>query len=65
VAEIKDQKLESKNKILEGFEAILWQHEYDHLLGILFVDHIKRDGGKFYLWKEGEDKKVVDINTII
>lgn len=63
--EIKDQKLESKNKILEGFEAILWQHEYDHLLGILFVDHIKRDGGKFYLWKEGEDKKVVDINTII
>jgi peptide deformylase len=47
-----------------GFEAILWQHEYDHLLGILFVDHIKEDGGKLYLWK-GEEKKKISIDEVL
>jgi peptide deformylase len=27
---------------LEGFPAIVLQHEYDHLEGILFIDHISR-----------------------
>ncbi len=27
---------------LEGFPAIVVQHEYDHLDGILFIDHISR-----------------------
>lgn len=52
------------SEILEGFEAIVWQHEKDHLDGILFVDHIKRDGGKFYFWEE--DKKVpMDVSDIL
>lgn len=41
-------KLVTKTKKLGGFEAIVWQHESDHLEGIVFIDHIKRDGGKFY-----------------
>ena len=47
-------KLVTKNGKLGGFEAIVWQHEADHLDGILFVDHIKRDGGKFYKWVDKE-----------
>lgn len=30
------------DEILEGFEAIIAQHEYDHLDGRLFIDHIGR-----------------------
>lgn len=37
-------------KILEGFGAIIFQHELDHLDGILFVDHIKEEKGKLYRW---------------
>ena len=42
------QNLIKKNKTLGGFEAIVWQHESDHLEGIVFVDHIKEEGGKFF-----------------
>lgn len=52
------------SKILEGFEAIVWQHESDHLDGVLFVDRIKKEGGKFYLWKE-EKKVPMDVNEIL
>jgi peptide deformylase len=54
----RNEKLETRNEILEGFSAIVWQHEYDHLIGILFVDHIKEDGGKFFLWKDKEKIKM-------
>jgi peptide deformylase len=46
--EIKNGKLVEKSRILEGFEAIVFQHELDHLNGILFVDHVKEDEGKFF-----------------
>jgi len=62
--EIKDKKLETRNETLEGFEAIVWQHEVDHLDGILFVDHIKQEGGKFYYWKDKEKIKM-DVNEIL
>jgi len=52
------------SKILEGFEAIVWQHESDHLDGVLFVDRVKEEGGKFYLWKE-EKKVPMDVNEIL
>jgi peptide deformylase len=42
------QSLVRKNKKMIGFEAIVWQHEFDHLDGIVFIDHIKEEGGKFY-----------------
>ncbi len=55
--EVVGKKLEIRSQILEGFEAIVWQHESDHLDGVLFVDRIKEEGGKLYLWTE--DKKVL------
>lgn len=62
--EIVGKKLVKKEKELQGFEAIVWQHEADHLEGVLFVDHIKRDGGKFYSWV-GKKKVVVDVNVVL
>lgn len=62
--EIEGNELKKKEAVLEGFEAIVWQHEADHLSGILFVDHVKEEKGKFYEWK-GEEKKVIDIDKIL
>jgi len=52
--ELKGEKFVSKKKELSEFEAIVWQHESDHLVGKLFVDYIKKDGGKFYKWNGKE-----------
>lgn len=46
--ELKRGKLVEVIKEMVGFEAIVFQHELDHLEGILFIDHIKKDGGKLY-----------------
>lgn len=46
--EIEKGKLIKKSRNLNGFEAIVWQHESDHLEGIVFTDRIKEEGGKFY-----------------
>ena len=46
--EIEKEELVLKKKTLVGFEAIVWQHESDHLDGVVFIDHIRRDGGKFF-----------------
>lgn len=46
--EIKDGKLVTKHEKLKGLQAIVFQHESDHLDGVLFVDHVKNEGGKFY-----------------
>lgn len=62
--EIAGEGLEAKSLILEGFEAIVWQHESDHLDGVLFVDRIKEEGGKLYFWKE-EKKVLMDVNQIL
>lgn len=48
------QNLKRRYKSLSGFEAIVWQHESDHLDGIVFIDHIKKDGGKLYKEIKGE-----------
>jgi len=42
------KKLIRKKRKLVGFEAILWQHESDHLDGIVFIDHVKKDKGKLF-----------------
>ena len=54
--EIIDGKLIRKKRKFRGIEAIAFQHESEHLEGILFVDHIKEEGGEFYRWKG--DKKI-------
>lgn len=59
-----DQMLLKKRKKLTGFEAIVWQHESDHLDGVVFLDHIKEDGGKLFLF-EGKTKKEVAVDQIL
>ena len=61
--ELKGEKLIPKRKELSGFEAIVWQHESDHLLGKLFVDYIKNEGGKFYKWN-GKEMIEADIKKL-
>lgn len=33
-----DEALQEKNITVEEFEAVIFQHEYDHLQGVLFID---------------------------
>ena len=61
--ELRGEKFISKRKELSGFEAIVWQHEYDHLEGKLFIDYIKKEGGKFFRWN-GKEMVIMDINKI-
>lgn len=62
--EVENGELVTKRGPLEGFEAIVWQHESDHLDGVLFVDHIKEEGGKFYKWV-GKEKIKWEINKVM
>ena len=34
---------EHKIEMVEGFTAVIFQHEIDHLNGILFIDHLKEE----------------------
>ena len=36
-----DQKWQTHQQIFDGFEAVVCQHEYDHLCGLLYVDRLK------------------------
>jgi peptide deformylase len=44
----KNLKLKTQTSKLEGIEAIVFQHELDHLDGILFVDHILEEKGDLF-----------------
>lgn len=46
--EMVEGKLIDRKAELNGFDAIVFQHELDHLNGVVFVDHVKEEGGKFY-----------------
>jgi peptide deformylase len=35
-----DENLHPRDEVYEGFKSRVIQHEYDHLEGILFVDHV-------------------------
>lgn len=41
-----DENEEFHDKIIEGFDAVVYQHECDHLDGVLYVDRLK-DPTKF------------------
>ena len=36
-----DENEESYDEIIEGFNAVVYQHENDHLDGVLYVDRLK------------------------
>ena len=35
-----DEKEEKHDRIIEGYEAVVYQHEFDHLNGVLYVDRV-------------------------
>ena len=59
--EIHYQRLENGELVnheerLEKFAARVFQHEFDHLDGILFTDHALQEGGQLYLERADSDK---------
>lgn len=36
-----DEKEEFHDEVIEGFDAVVYQHECDHLQGVLYVDRLK------------------------
>lgn len=59
---IEDKFITKRDKLI-GFEAIVWQHESDHLDGILLIDHFKKEGGKVYKLM-GEEMSDWDVEKI-
>lgn len=51
-------KGERTKKNLTGLEAIVFQHELDHLRGLLFPQRIKKEGGQFFQEKNGQLEKI-------
>lgn len=59
-----DGELESKKETLNGLMAVVFQHELDHLNGVLFIDHINENNGKIF--KEAKKGlQEVDIGKVI
>ena len=55
----KNGGLIDKEEVLEDLMAIVFQHELDHLQGIVFPDRVKEEGGKlFYRGKSGEIEEI-------
>ena len=48
----------------EGFLARVFQHEVDHLNGVVFIDHIKNDQDAFYQLCEDGKLKQLDYDDI-
>jgi len=55
--------LTEKKAEMEGLEAIAFQHESEHLDGVLFIDHVGEEKGKLYRF-EGNKKKEIDLGEI-
>lgn len=56
-----NETLEKRKEVLSCFEAIVFQHELDHLDGKLFVDHVKEESGKLYKERDGKLERIYDI----
>jgi len=52
--EYQDETGKSKKKWFSGFEAVIIQHEIDHLNGILFTQRVLEQKNRLYREKEGE-----------
>ena len=44
------------NEIVEGFTAVIFQHEYDHLEGILYPDQIEKSESIEYVKSESQNE---------
>jgi peptide deformylase len=57
--------LKSKKARFSDFDARVIQHEYDHLQGILFTDHILANNLPIYVEKDGQWVKVKNQQEIL
>ena len=55
-----DETGKTITKTLKGVLAWIFQHEIDHLYGILFPDRVLQQKGRFYKWT-GRDKTGTDM----
>lgn len=55
-----DEASKIHQQSLKGVPAWIFQHEMDHLNGVLFPDHVLSQKGKFYKWA-GRDKTGQDL----
>ncbi len=61
----KGPKLIAESRTLEGLAAIVFQHELDHLSGVLFIDHLKKEERElFRIDKEGKKTKI-DLEAML
>ncbi len=49
-----DRKGEKHTEIVEGFTAVIFQHEIDHLRGVLFTDRLAEQESKEFTKVEGQ-----------
>lgn len=61
---IEDSELVVKKEILEGFDAIVFQHELDHVDGEVFIERIRESNGKLYRII-GNNKTEISVGDII
>lgn len=59
-----DPTLEVIEETLEGLMAIVFQHELDHLNGVLFIDHIKEENGQVFK-DSGDGLEKIDTEEIL
>lgn len=59
-----NKELKEKQESLTGFMAIVFQHELDHLNGVLFVDRIKEEGGDIYK-QTNEHLELIDLEEVL
>jgi peptide deformylase len=60
-----NSKIKNKRTRFENFDARVIQHEYDHLEGILFTDHILQNELPIYLEKNNEWVEVKNSKKIL
>lgn len=64
--EFYDHNFGKVKKRIRGFESIVFQHELDHLNGILFIDHLSKEGRemiqeRLYEIERGDTKTTYDM----
>lgn len=59
----KKNKLETKKDKLTGMMAIVFQHELDHLEGVLFIDRINEEEGSIFK-EDGGKLNEIDVEKV-
>lgn len=61
---LENGKLVEKSNTFTNYEARVMQHEYDHLMGVLFTDYLLDNDLPIFLGKKNEKLTEIDKNII-